>query len=211
MQEWSSFWWPDADIEAKRGIVADAMMNMGSFVAHVPGRRLAVQAGGNVGVYPLALAKLFHTVHTFEPEPDNYACLLANIERHKRSGRIIPSNAALGETDASCSLALSNARNTGTWAISGPGETPMQAIDSLDLAECDLIWLDVEGYEVKALRGAAKTIDRHRPIVIVEDNGLVTKDEETGAAIEWLRDRGYRKVVKHGRDVLFAPNPEGNQ
>lgn len=60
---------------------------------------------------------------------------------------------------------------------------------------------------MKALRGAQATIEKYKPIVIIEDNGL-TDGEPTGASIEWLLTRGYRKVVKHRHDVLLAPTKE---
>jgi hypothetical protein len=45
---------------------------------------------------------------------------------------------------------------------------PMLAIDSLNLDACDLIQLDVEGYEQFAIQGARRTIEAHRPVIIAE-------------------------------------------
>ena len=47
-------------------------------------------------------------------------------------------------------------------------EVPTMAIDSLDLPRLDLLKIDVEGHEVKVLAGAAATIARCRPVLIVE-------------------------------------------
>lgn len=206
MKHWSGFAWPDADKDSALGITYDATMFMSRFLAHVPERNLAVQAGGNVGVYPLALARVFGTVHTFEPEAENWNCLLYNMERCSVPGLVVPYNAALGSKVGTCGLVQRRPDNTGTFAPWGAGAVPVTTIDDLALNECDLIWLDIEGYEVKALRGAEQTISRHRPVVIVEDNGLTAEDENTGAAIEWLRQRDYRKVIKLGNDALFAPD-----
>jgi FkbM family methyltransferase len=45
---------------------------------------------------------------------------------------------------------------------------PTLTIDSLGLERCDLIKIDIEGMEPFALRGAAKTIERFRPIISAE-------------------------------------------
>jgi len=41
-------------------------------------------------------------------------------------------------------------------------------IDSLDLARLDLLKIDVEGMEVEALAGAAASLARCRPVILVE-------------------------------------------
>lgn len=199
MLEWSSLWWPEADIQGKRNIAADAMMNMGKLLSHVERRGTAVQAGGNVGLYPLALGHVFRTVHTFEPEAENYNCLLANLKRHPRSGEIISHYAALGEAPGGCRLTMNIPVNTGTYRVDGPGEIPMLTIDGLGLKECDLIWLDVEGWEWNVLRGAVETINRCKPVIIFEENGL------SESPLDWLSKMNYVKIAKHRHDCLMAP------
>ncbi len=82
----------------------------------------------------------------------------------------------------------------------------MRRLDAMDLPECDLIWLDVEGYELYALMGAEQTIERFWPAVIIEDNGV---SERMGiahnAATEWLYHRGYINSLKLGNDRLMLP------
>jgi FkbM family methyltransferase len=43
-------------------------------------------------------------------------------------------------------------------------------VDSLNLAACHLIKIDVEGFEAQVLRGAAETIRRFRPLLYVEND-----------------------------------------
>jgi FkbM family methyltransferase len=45
---------------------------------------------------------------------------------------------------------------------------PAITIDSLQLQRCDLIKFDVEGWESRALRGAAQTISRFKPVLFFE-------------------------------------------
>jgi len=45
---------------------------------------------------------------------------------------------------------------------------PLISIDSLELERIDLIKIDVEKMEVEVLQGALKSIEKHRPILIIE-------------------------------------------
>ncbi|MDG2111476.1 MAG: FkbM family methyltransferase [Actinomycetota bacterium] len=50
------------------------------------------------------------------------------------------------------------------------GETSVDAVADLELDRVDFIKIDIEGGELAALRGAARTLDTHRPIVVFEVN-----------------------------------------
>jgi hypothetical protein len=79
----------------------------------------------------------------------------------------------------------------------------------LQLPACDLIQLDLEGYEVYALYGARETIRRHRPVLIVEINKSAGYEgfgrDEIRRAIAEL---GYRVVGRFGSDEVFVPTGE---
>jgi FkbM family methyltransferase len=62
----------------------------------------------------------------------------------------------------------------------------MMTIDSLNLSRLDLIKIDVERMELEVLQGAKATLERFRPIVIVEQ--LKSSSEEIAAV---LKSYGY--------------------
>ncbi len=70
------------------------------------------------------------------------------------------------------------------------------ALDDLKLARLDLIKLDIEGMELEALEGARQTIERCRPILLIEQ--IKTGRE---ALRQWLIERGY-EVLDAGINVL---------
>jgi len=72
---------------------------------------------------------------------------------------------------------------------------PVYVIDDFQLPVCSLIQLDTEGYEYKILQGARNTIDRHRPLISVEDS--------TPQLQEYLADFGYKEVAKVYRDTVY--------
>ncbi len=51
-----------------------------------------------------------------------------------------------------------------------------RALDEFELGKITLIKMDVEGWELKVLKGAARTLNRYRPVIVLEV--LQGKDEE---------------------------------
>lgn len=167
---------------------------------HTPKRGVVVQAGGNVGVLAMALAKHFDKVYTFEPDDDNFRCLVYNVT----AKNVVKTQVALGEAQGRAGMNVFPA-NCGSHAIEGAGDTLIETVDSLNLDSCDLIILDVEGYEFFALKGAAQTIKRCRPTIAIEDKGLSQRyGIAKGESPRWLIDNfGYRIVREDKRDVIL--------
>lgn len=175
--------------------------------------RVAVQAGGNVGVYPLGLLENFRRVFTFEPAKDNFYCLRTNIEKrgYKADG-VFAFNVALSDTIGESSLELVEPHNCGTYRLAAAPSlsvTPTVTIDQFHLTDCDLIWLDIEGAELKALKGAYKTIHRCRPVIALEvkdhcENYGYTRSE----MCHWILGQGYVQVGEVKDDYIFAPKEQ---
>ena len=155
-----------------------------------------VQAGGHAGYWPKHLAEFFGHVYTFEPEPVLFECMTRNC-RDVRNMTAYP--LALGAVHGAAML--KSHVSAGSWRIDPAGElgVEVQTIDMLHLPYCDAIFLDVEGYEVEALKGAAETIKRCRPLILVE---LLPR---SAAAIEdHLARLQYKQVARFGRDGIYT-------
>lgn len=197
----NGFLWPQEDFDCA-AVVFTRLVDLDVALRHVGAFNVAIQAGGNAGVWPKSLGKRFKAVYTWEPEADNFHCLAYNcLESH-----IFKFQAALGYERKGVSLAYeSGRRNMGAVYVNGGGSIPVMRIDDLALPSCDLIQLDLEGYEPEAIGGALETIRRCHPVIMVEDKGL---SERYGRYQGWpekvLGPLGYRVADRVERDVILV-------
>lgn len=185
--------WPSADEGAWKGPSAEwVSTHRDGYLEFCRGNNVVVQAGGNCGLYPKLFAKHFKRVYTFEPDAFNFHCLVNNCQEHN----IIKINAALGDTNRLVGINNGNKGNTGTFTINTQeGFIPTFTVDQLALDACDLIQLDIEGYEVYAIKGALETIKKYRPVITLE-----TVIDETD---QILRNNGYVSTKQVGADKIY--------
>lgn len=190
-------YWPDSVGEDYR----HALAHVGGVewaIQRCPKKRTAVQAGGNIGLWPRRLAEVFDRVITFEPDPVSRECLKLNVPTS-----VIVSRYALGDVPGVCGI---KHRGLGSHRVVEGQTVPVTTIDSLNLETVDYLQLDVEGYEWHALKGAAATIARCRPVIQLELRNFTEKYGRTDAAVrQMLAGFGYREVSRQsGSDYVFA-------
>ena len=148
--------------------------NLDQVMPMVRQRRQCVQAGGCLGLFPLYLADQFDAIYTFEPSPTLFRLMAQNVRRKN----VIMMQAALGAepgrmVQTRCELRPDDGKTTlhaGMTRTEDGGQIPTIEVDALGLREVDLLYLDIEGDEMFALRGARKTIDLCRPVIACEVN-----------------------------------------
>jgi hypothetical protein len=85
------------------------------------------------------------------------------------------------------------------------GRIEMIALDSLGLAACDLLVLDVEGLEGSALTGARETLERCRPVIMVEERGHGGRyGWHRGTVEAHLVAQGYRVAHRLAHDLIMV-------
>lgn len=196
------FKWPASDENGRKYILAESR-NIPDFLQFIPKRRTCIQAGGNVGVYPRKLAKSFDKVITLEPDTENFNCLRENTREYDN---IRPMRAALGAYKGHAATKSHEAGNAGAVHLIPGKAVGVMPIDDLALDDCDLIWLDVEGYEEPALKGAWQTVEKCHPAIIIEEKSVLAEMHgfEAHGAVKWLKDRQYYRVLKRGNDCLYV-------
>ena len=195
--------WPDFETacdEVEDYIVGRRMTDVAVATEFVRTKGIAVQAGGHVGIFPWQLSKTFGFVYTFEPIPEMYECLKRNTVYYPN---ILTHPRALG---AQCKLDVMDARRGGRSRIGlgpGPGvEVMMTTIDVQRLPRCDLIYLDIEGYELEALKGAVRTIETFRPVIALE---VLKNPGQYEAVTQWAKDNNYYLAKRIHSDWIFTP------
>lgn len=177
------------------------------------GYEVAVQAGGNVGVFPVALAQLFDEVITFEPDPLNYECLTANLDRFITGNlRVTAIHAGLSNEIGTGHMTEEYThKNCGALNMAkGEGDIDLVPLDMYELEHVDLIYLDIEGFEDYALEGARETIARCKPVIVCENKGLIPRfpalvPKHSEDFRNWVcREFGYTFHSRLMRDDVFV-------
>lgn len=154
--------------------------------------------GAHIGVVSVLLAGLCPKgrIHAFEPAAENHAHLTANIAANGLDN-VTVQRAAVFDRDGEISLEFNAAYPGGSHVGDGGATVPSVRLDTwadrVDLDRLDLVKLDVEGVELAVLDGAAGTLRRFRPIVVVECNPV---------ALPRFGGTGYAELLRRMR-ALF--------
>lgn len=175
---------------------------------YVKNKNIMVQAGGNCGYLLNSFADHFNVVYTFEPDPVNFYCLNQNTT----SSNVIKLQSCLGDEANTVKVQQlirpDRPNDTGGVHVNGEGYMPTIILDNLNLPGCDLIQLDVEGYELKALNGAIETIKKYKPVLCVEfcEKWLNRYENTSNDVLELIYSLGYSQVDEYGVDKIFTNN-----
>lgn len=178
---------------------------------HCKQRRTAVDVGGHVGLWSFNLAHEFDRVHAFEPVTEHRACFNKNVlgqVGQASFGDVILHAKALGKEPGSIRIETEHG-SSGNSFVGGAGDIPMVTLDSLRLTEVDFMKLDCEGFEENVLRGAADTISRCRPVVIVEQKRNFSSTRfglKDQGAVDFLMTLGYLVAEEISGDFILIPS-----
>lgn len=158
-----------------------------------------VDIGANTGIYTLKAAKRYSnngTVLAIEPFPEVAAALYHSIQANgftnvrlrnlcvgdRTEARTLWMNAARPNTFSLVEKS-SNARGLSVLAVSLDDLFEWERLDRLDYLK-----IDAEGAEREIFSGAAKTVERHRPIIQAEVSARYFAADLSGYSIFQARD-----------------------
>ena len=198
---------------------------------YVPGDGWVVlDVGAHVGIYSLWVSRLVGDgfVIAFEPNPVAYRWLISNIELNGATNiKALPYALGdeimrerlyvAGENIGASSLIMNHIINSpaGKYSIVGEFVVPVVTMDyvidksmeivSRPVKHVDLVKVDVEGYEMRVLRGAERALREgliDRFVIEVHTDQVSTKD-----LVRYLANYGYTmdKVVRFGnvKDMVY--------
>lgn len=195
----TNWMWVKGDTGSFNGPRDDWETHKTKFFKHVKNYDVIVTAGANCGMYSRLYSKMFKHVYAFEPDPLAFFCMVNNCQ----ADNVIKLNAALGHGHGMVGIQRATPggpeMNVGMNVITNPSEEyqiPMLTVDSLGLQACDVIQLDVEGFEQYALQGASQTIQKFKPVIIAERFG--TPEHEKA-----MKGIGYQLVDISCMDAIY--------
>ncbi len=183
---------------------------MEAIVEKVPVGGTFIDVGANIGIHSMLAALRAGRegrVLALEASPVTYPLLVENLSSAGCPGAVAMNVAVW---DAHGTVAFSHTpENAGCSHVNpAPHESgrvftvPCDSLDSLvagaGLARIDLIKIDVEGSEIRVLRGARKTLSRFKPPIVLEFHAHTLRAYESASVFDLykaVRDLGYQMKV----------------
>ena len=165
--------------------------------------QLAVDIGAHVGLWSKVFVQRFAAVVAFEPLAPLRACLERNVVSNRL--QIVPM--ALGNEHGSVSFDYDESHTGATHVAPGrKGLVPLGKLDDFRLENVDFIKLDVEGFELSVLQGAAATLEANKPVVIVEEkcHGARHFGQTAYASIHFLESLGAVVLDRVVDDLILG-------
>jgi FkbM family methyltransferase len=218
---------------ATRG-VAEACSMRWCLNAYGDASATALDIGANVGTWTVPMSRAFKAVVAFEPMRPVFHNLCANLALQGASN-VWAVETALSEGPARCAEYVDRTGyDPGSVDWGNCGIEPLGAFDvgrprlpvpcvpldnwveahegqlGLDAAPLRFLKIDVEGHELSVLRGAARTIQRFRPVLALE-SWRADKDELgiparalRRALFDYLAELEYDVAPMPGHDEMFV-------
>jgi FkbM family methyltransferase len=169
--------------------------------------RTFLDVGCNTGLYCLRAAQIMQSsarIVAFDPQSACIDHLRRTIELNQWGDRIRCEAVGLGDCEGELVLTLAEAGSSFDPQFNAAPDLPttsarVRTLDQesirLGLDQIDMIKIDVEGFELKVLRGGARTIERDRPVLLIEIadriRGRTFRNPDYAATLSWLFDHGY--------------------
>lgn len=166
---------------------------------------VALDGGAHIGGWSRVLATRFKHVLAFEPAPDAFELLKANVADLPNVSilpvALMDRAGFVDMVHPGKSQALTN--RCAKW--NSGGKSKAVTIDSLALRALDFLKLDLEGAEPLALTGARETLIKLHPFVVIEEFGHSFRYKYVEGSSQAILERlGYRKVWEAGPNLGFV-------
>jgi FkbM family methyltransferase len=199
-------------------------------VKHVRAGDWVIDVGANVGNVTAALCGLVRSdglVWAIEPIPQNVK-RLSQLRDHNGLTQLEVIDGALSSATGRFEIRLPKSGHSGwasftkSWDVARTLEVATFRLDELVAAasterRLSFVKIDVEGFELEVLTGAAETLRTYRPLVFCEFNNILLKDaghssyellsafQGLGYAIAGRSNRDKVRLNERLEDLLMVP------
>ena len=145
--------------------------------------------GANIGTHTIGIAPHVKRVMAFEPDSDNFDLLIKNF-----ASSLCKNVTAVPIAASDVQGKVGTEFDYGKTRLTTSGEVPATPIDMIEgLPRIDFVKIDVEGNELKTIRGAEKTIKNSKPFVYFEcaDVHMENYDYGSGEIFDFFNNLNY--------------------
>ena len=173
-----------------------------------PTHKTIVDVGAMIGNHSVYFARFLRhdRIIAFEPMPEHWELLQLNVGQHPT---VETHNVALSNKEGRVWMQ----RHRGNWGMDHVAEmdeavdpseyekVPCLRLDSFNISDVTLMKIDVEEHEEYVLEGASNTIERDKPLILIEDY------YDTYGRFRQLRD--YVKMKRWDREMTSLYRHKG--
>lgn len=172
---------------------------------------VALDIGSHIGTHTVTMSQSVGPqgmVFAFEPNRKIHRELCLNMSIN-RCANVNPLRCAIGKEKGLIQVVCSHPQNEGgSYVIKesgGSNTATMIRLDDLQLTNISFIKIDVENMEADVIEGAIETINRCRPVMLIEIQGNGERPMQLGEDTEKMAQESIRKIQSLGYRLERLP------
>ena len=199
----NDFWVPSNDIHIeqwKSGAPFTQNKCLNKFIKYCESQtkkmKTVIDVGAWCGTWAKAIEPFAKKVIAFEPDKTHFECLQRNCTIN-----CTPRMEAVGAQLQEVSLTEDNF--TQAKRVNEKGNIRMITLDHMAYEDVDMIKIDVEGYELEVLKGATKTLESVKYLMIELNNNTKKYGSSNIVVEKFIADLGFKVLMEHWPDKVF--------
>ena len=199
----NDFWVPSNDVHIekwKAGAPFTQNKCLNKFLKYCESQtkemKTVIDVGAWCGTWAKAIEPFARKVIAFEPDKTHFECLQRNCTIN-----CTPRMEAVGSQLKEISLTEDNF--TQAKRVNDKGNIRMITLDHIAYEDVDMIKIDVEGYEMEVLKGATKTLENVKYLMIELNNNTKKYGSNNIVVEKFIADLGFKVLMEHWPDKVF--------
>ena len=199
----NDFWVPSNDVHIeqwKSGSPFTQNKCLNKFIKYCESQtkkmKTVIDVGAWCGTWAKAIEPFAKKVIAFEPDQTHFECLQRNC-----TVNCTPRMEAVGAQLQEVSLTEDNF--TQAKRVDEKGNIRMITLDHMAYEDVDMIKIDVEGYEMEVLKGATKTLESVKYLMIELNNNTKKYGSNNIEVEKYIVSLGCKVLMEHWPDKVF--------
>ena len=199
----NDFWVPSNDVHIeqwKSGSPFTQNKCLNKFIKYCESQtkkmKTVIDVGAWCGTWAKAIEPFAKKVIAFEPDQTHFECLQRNC-----TVNCTPRMEAVGAQLQEVSLTEDNF--TQAKRVNEKGNIRMITLDHMAYEDVDMIKIDVEGYEMEVLKGATKTLESVKYLMIELNNNTKKYGSNNIEVEKYIVSLGFKVLMEHWPDKVF--------